>query len=320
MLGFILALFPLLVILPEFIKIGLNTFTISSILIGLLLGLRIIYSKPILTSFYLKIYSLITSVIVILAVASLAITVFTYQNFIYSKIFIHVEVLGYLVAAAIATLFIQLSDDFFEKNIKKIFFVSPLIYSAVIGLLFMLPNNLLFNLSIEDSFIENLQFISLLIGGVGGVFIGLKLLKTHKLFAFTFLVISSSLLVVAGEEISWGQRVFDFGNESLQSINIQNETNVHNIKGVHFGIPIVYSIIGLFGSLGALLVNSLKLFSNDFRKYLVPGNYFFFFFFIPFLYNILTLKYGPLTEASELLLYAGVSLFLIQTRLTKDIN
>ena len=40
--------------------------------------------------------------------------------------------------------------------------------------------------------------------------------------------------LVGGEEISWGQRVFAIGTpETMREINVQGETNLHNVEGLH---------------------------------------------------------------------------------------
>ncbi|MCK5655566.1 MAG: hypothetical protein KAI03_04655 [Candidatus Aureabacteria bacterium] len=55
-------------------------------------------------------------------------------------------------------------------------------------------------------------------------------------------------LLIAGEEISWGQRLFEFSTPGLlKDLNIQKETNLHNIKGIHgsirgLGLLIVFGI------------------------------------------------------------------------------
>lgn len=42
------------------------------------------------------------------------------------------------------------------------------------------------------------------------------------------------MFIGAGEEISWGQRIFDFATpENLAAVNVQNEFNFHNIELVH---------------------------------------------------------------------------------------
>lgn len=45
------------------------------------------------------------------------------------------------------------------------------------------------------------------------------------------------LFIVAGEELNWGQRMLHFGTpEILQSINLQQEFNFHNITGIHSNV------------------------------------------------------------------------------------
>ncbi|TMB93441.1 MAG: hypothetical protein E6J42_12890 [Chloroflexi bacterium] len=39
---------------------------------------------------------------------------------------------------------------------------------------------------------------------------------------------------VCGEEVSWGQRIFDVATPAgLEAVNLQHETNIHNINGLH---------------------------------------------------------------------------------------
>lgn len=46
--------------------------------------------------------------------------------------------------------------------------------------------------------------------------------------------IAIMFLLVGGEEISWGQRIFAIGTpEAMREINVQGETNLHNIEGLH---------------------------------------------------------------------------------------
>lgn len=58
-------------------------------------------------------------------------------------------------------------------------------------------------------------------------------------------------LLVAGEEISWGERLFDWGFDAVRGINVQKETNIHNIQGVqslmHFCFIASGLIFGWFG-------------------------------------------------------------------------
>lgn len=85
---------------------------------------------------------------------------------------------------------------------------------------------------VEDGFIENLTVVPLLIV----FFYALKVLfkkevkqKSWK-FKSVWFIIALFSLFVAGEEISWGQRIFQIETpEFFQQHNAQNETNLHNM-------------------------------------------------------------------------------------------
>lgn len=79
----------------------------------------------------------------------------------------------------------------------------------------------------EDGFGEWLQFhVLLLLAGVA-VWQGLRL--PHRLGRVLWYVFAFAAALVALEEISWGQRLFDWRWEALQALNRQNETNLHNL-------------------------------------------------------------------------------------------
>ena len=48
------------------------------------------------------------------------------------------------------------------------------------------------------------------------------------------LPLAAACFLVAGEEVSWGQRLLGVGTpDALAEVNVQGETNLHNIEGVH---------------------------------------------------------------------------------------
>lgn len=65
--------------------------------------------------------------------------------------------------------------------------------------------------------------------------------------AASYLVLTLGFIFIAGEEISWGQRVFDFaGPEALVERNLQDEANLHNLLG-KFALHGAYVMVGLWG-------------------------------------------------------------------------
>ena len=50
--------------------------------------------------------------------------------------------------------------------------------------------------------------------------------------------------LIAGEEVSWGQRIFDVATpEGLNQVNVQGELNLHNVDGVHQNIRAVACVV-----------------------------------------------------------------------------
>ena len=109
-------------------------------------------------------------------------------------------------------------------------FIEYVIYS---GLFLLLGLTRVINLSfltIEDGFVEYLSAFFWLIG----IVFALKILSKNKLknnlIGLIFLLVS---FISLGEEISWGQRIFNFSTpESIASINRQKEFNFHNLNAL----------------------------------------------------------------------------------------
>ena len=54
------------------------------------------------------------------------------------------------------------------------------------------------------------------------------------------------MIFIAGEEISWGQRIFSFSTpEILTAINDQNEFNLHNVNKKLFDAALTWSVLAL---------------------------------------------------------------------------
>ncbi len=96
-----------------------------------------------------------------------------------------------------------------------------------------------------------------------GFMIGAALRARHRsLFLWGYALL---FFLVAGEEISWGQRLLGFETpRELKEINVQREFTIHNVKGlfnnvrmigllvigvIAFGIPLVHKISPLFRAL-----------------------------------------------------------------------
>jgi len=85
--------------------------------------------------------------------------------------------------------------------------------------------NTIMMLGYEDSLFENLSFIFYVVSAIFSLII---FIKNKSIYFFLLFLI---FFIGAGEEISWGQRIFNFDTPtSIQEINVQDEFNLHNIE------------------------------------------------------------------------------------------
>jgi hypothetical protein len=101
-----------------------------------------------------------------------------------------------------------------------------------------------------------------------------------------FLLLAIGAFLVAGEEISWGQRIFGVETpEELEALNRQGEIGAHNISSVEFAFIVAFMLAGLFGSLVPWLALRSPL-ARERLGLLVPPLYLTSFFFLVFLHRL----------------------------------
>jgi hypothetical protein len=90
---------------------------------------------------------------------------------------------------------------------------------------FSMNKNIAITLGKEDGFLEWATAISFLIASIIFIF---SFLKLTNIF---FLLLSIMFFIGFGEEISWGQRIFNFAlPDALKNINVSQEFNIHNVE------------------------------------------------------------------------------------------
>jgi hypothetical protein len=92
---------------------------------------------------------------------------------------------------------------------------------------------------VEDGYFENTGFLGLFIGAILFFIAAYRSRKPeHRennplLKQISYIVLAMILAFGAGEEISWGQRIFNIETpELLQKDNVQDEINIHNLEVV----------------------------------------------------------------------------------------
>ncbi len=115
-------------------------------------------------------------------------------------------------------------------KIQTIFLILSLgIALLVVSLTFLLPD-LLVEATLEDSWVENAQFLSYLFAGMLQLYVFACLVRRRRMWGIFHLLLLGLFLFVAMEEISWGQRVFGWRTPAfLWEHNYQREMNIHNI-------------------------------------------------------------------------------------------
>ena len=85
----------------------------------------------------------------------------------------------------------------------------------------------------EDGPLEWIQFIEYALSSLLSLIVFFKQKKKKAINAIIWLSIALICFLIAGEEISWGERITGVGINSISSLNIQGETNFHNLPFFH---------------------------------------------------------------------------------------
>ena len=225
----------------------------------------------------------------------------------------------------------------FETRFKNIIFLTPIVISLVILVIRVFIHDWIKTYSVliqEDGPVEYSTVIVYLAAFVVSVLI-LKSLKNEKKFFVLYLVFSIGFILVAMEEISWGQRIIGFDNPEWFPENIQEETSLHNLEALiqyRHGSMMAVSIFGTISWIVFLKIQkNLKLFSEKTFKTIlrivVPSKYlvgyFIPVFIVFFIFDLPRSKFLDInyrisyilfeSEPFELLLSIGVFLFLLDS-------
>ncbi|MEH0153478.1 hypothetical protein V6R21_04990 [Limibacter armeniacum] len=158
-------------------------------------------------------------------------------------------------------------DNRLTKSEKVIF--SLVFLHLIVGVLTFFFDKGIFDLYvIEDGYIENMTAVMLLFSAA--FFIEAAFRNKNKQWRFLLFMAGMVFIFGAGEEISWGQRIFGLNTpENLKAINTQAELNLHNIKvgDVKFNKLIFSAIMysGIFTYL--IVIPMLYQFSNKVRDF-----------------------------------------------------
>ncbi len=104
------------------------------------------------------------------------------------------------------------------------------------SLLFICSRDTLIRITAEDNWYENITAICFILASGIFTYLFFTSKKGNDFYLFKtkrnifFLLLALLFLFGAGEEISWGQRIFGWSTPAAYSkMNLQHETNIHNL-------------------------------------------------------------------------------------------
>jgi hypothetical protein len=156
-----------------------------------------------------------------------------------------------------------------------------------------------------------------------------------KILFTLFLILGIGFFFIAFEEISWGQRIFDFENPDWFPENIQDETTIHNLEAFQLYRNPSYVLVSFIGAFSWIIFPQIKRIVKNvgknyemFLEYAIPSKYLFSYFFSVLIFK-LTMKFLPSefirgtvsldffinydSEFFELILGLGIMLFVFHT-------
>lgn len=108
--------------------------------------------------------------------------------------------------------------------------LAPVLFAIAFAVLEARAKAISHRLAVEDGPLEWATAVFYALAGVAFL-LAARGLRVGRIWTLGLAVLC---LAVAGEEISWGQRVFGFATpEAIERVNVQREFSMHNLEGVH---------------------------------------------------------------------------------------
>jgi hypothetical protein len=169
----------------------------------------------------------------------------------------------------------------------------------------------------EDGWIENLTVVFLLASSGIAIYRALGYMKRKAPMAVFFWAMTAFLFFfAAGEEISWGQRIFGLETpDFFIDKNLQNETNLHNLEIKGFKVNkwifsrLLFAVMGFYLLLLRPLVARFSFFRGLVAKFQVPLARWFYVFVL--LGAAVVFSPINLLKKSELIEFAFSLIFLL---------
>lgn len=264
-------------------------------------------------------------IFLLFAITIICLEFLTHTNFILETL--HIDYVDTFIIASFLYLVSKIRNGtaFFRKHWQTAIFLLPLFLTAIFMIVFMRHHSFYLFIEKEDSLIEWGQFLFIALSSIFSFLLYRKWYQKHTILGILFFLAAIGFFVIAGEEISWGQRIFNIQTpEEFAKMNSQGEITLHNYGPVFGYVYRAYALLGFIGAAAWTVKRAItKQLATEYKKItevLIPSWYFFFYFFTTFAYNLYFHILFPRTggntgddlfeEPIELLLFFGVALFL----------
>jgi len=136
---------------------------------------------------------------------------------------------------------------------RAVFLAAIMAFGLLVALKIVAPGTY-HRLILEDGALESIQVAAyLLSSGLAWRVAATRSGPMSGLIRSAYLVLACGLLLVAIEEVSWGQRLFDIATpEWFRTNSSQSEINIHNLHPVQGLLHPVYIVVGFVGGLSWL--------------------------------------------------------------------
>lgn len=247
---------------------------------------------------FIRVNKIILIITILVMVVCQIVESLNYPNFLYSSYHLFHYNLILIFWISFLTVWVE------GKN--KIFNLSQATALTFFWLYFW-PNDLFAKLACEDCLLENIQFGFYLPAGIVAIVISKLFSKKQILFKYLYILLGLGLIFVAFEEISWGQRLFKYNLEQIQTDNYKDEINLHNHNSMLKILNYLYIVVGLYGSLSYFFLKKYK-----WAKWISPSHeYIIYFLWLLVAYlRIFQIDGHYQDETGELFLSLGMFLFV----------
>ncbi len=154
----------------------------------------------------------------------------------------------------------------------RILFYLPPVLSMLLLATYFVDQSIVLTLAREDGILE---WSTVAFFAAGGIVAGLSARRffhnRYYLYAWLYVAVFLLGLVIAGEEISWGQRIFGWETPELLAENRQGELNLHNLPKSPFNYaPHAASAYGAVAYLLTQLVPAVRIRLKREADFLIP--------------------------------------------------